>query len=291
MNLKKFHGTAVAIVTPFDDDLKIDFEAFGNLIEYYLENGINYFIVLGTTGENATLSKEEKNAILDFAVKQINGRAPIVAGFGGYNTNQIIEDIKQRDFTGIDAILSVTPYYNKPNQRGLIEHYKAIADAAPVPIIMYNVPGRTSVNLNAATTIELAQHPNIIAIKEASGNMGQIMQILKNKPEDFLVISGDDALTLPMISIGCVGVISVVGMAKPRQMSDMVEYALKGDFTNAQKLHYELLDLTNAIFEDGNPAGIKAVLYLQNRIKYNLRLPLVKVNDKTFSKIKSLIQQ
>lgn len=289
MDLKKFYGTAVAIITPFNDDLSIDFDSLEKLIEHYLKNNIDYFIVLGTTGENATLSKDEKNAILDFVVKIIAGRAPIVAGFGAYNTASIIEDIKQRDFKGIDAILSVTPYYNKPNQRGLIEHYKAIADASPVPVILYNVPGRTSVNITAETTLELAKHQNIIAIKEASGNMGQIMQILKDKPEDFLVISGEDSLTLPMISLGAVGVISVVAMAKPREMSEMVRLALEGNFAKAKELHYKILDLTNAIFEDGNPAGIKAALYLQNKIKYNLRLPLVKVNDKTFNKIKSLL--
>lgn len=289
MDLKKFYGTAVAIITPFNDDLSIDFDSLEALIEHYLKNNIDYFIVLGTTGENATLSKQEKNAILDFAVKVIAGRAPIVAGFGGYNTASIIEDIKQRNFNGIDAILSVTPYYNKPNQRGLIEHYKAIADVSPVPVILYNVPGRTSVNINAETTLELAKHKNIIAIKEASGNMNQIMQILKNKPKDFLVISGEDSLTLPMISLGAAGVISVVAMAKPREMSEMVRFALEGNFEKAKELHYKILDLTNTIFEDGNPSGIKAALYLQNRIKYNLRLPLVKVNDKTFNKIKSLL--
>ncbi len=289
MGGEKFKGTAVAIITPFNDDLSIDFDAFGNLIEHYIQNSIDYFIVLGTTGENATLSKNEKNAILDFAVEKIAGRKPIVAGFGGYNTQAIISDLKQRDFTGIDAVLSVTPYYNKPNQRGLLEHYTKIADNSPVPVIMYNVPGRTSVNITAETTLQLAKHPNIIAIKEASGNLSQIMKILKNKPDDFLVISGDDALTFPMIMLGAAGVISVVAMAKPRLMSDMVRYALEGNVQKAKQLHYKLLDLTNAIFEDGNPAGIKAALSLQGLIKYNLRLPLVKVNDKTYEKIKNLL--
>ncbi len=289
MSNNKFRGTAVAIVTPFNDDLSIDFEAFGKLIEHYIQNGIDYFIILGTTGENATLSKDEKNTILDFVVKKIAGRKPIVAGFGGYNTQAIISDIKQRDFSGIDAILSVTPYYNKPNQRGLIEHYTKIADNSPVPVIMYNVPGRTSVNISAETTLHLAKHPNICAIKEASGNLSQIMKILQNKPDDFLVISGDDALTFPMIMIGASGVISVVAMAKPRQMSDMVKFALEGNVEKAKELHYELLDLTNAIFEDGNPSGIKAALSIQGFIKYNLRLPLVKVNNETYEKIKNLL--
>jgi 4-hydroxy-tetrahydrodipicolinate synthase len=289
-DLQKFQGTAVAIVTPFTDDLEIDFESLSKLIEHYLKNGIDYFIVLGTTGENATLSAEEKNKILDFVVEKVSGKAPIVAGFGGYDTESIIKSIKKRNFDGIDAILSVTPYYNKPNQRGLIEHYTAIADNSPVPVIMYNVPGRTSVNISAETTLHLSKHNNIVAIKEASGNMMQIMQILKNKPDDFLVISGDDALTFPMLTLGASGVISVVAMARPRLMSEMVNYALDGNYEKALELHYELLDLTNAIFEDGNPAGIKAALSLQGLIKYNLRLPLVKVNDRTFEKIKSLLK-
>ncbi len=288
-DIQKFYGTAVAIVTPFTDDLQIDFDALGNLIEHYLKSGIDYFIVLGTTGENATLSDEEKNQILDYVVAKINGRAPIVAGFGGYNTENIVKSLKNRDFTGIDAILSVTPYYNKPNQRGLIEHYTKIADNSPVPVIMYNVPGRTSVNISAETTLQLAQHKNIIAIKEASGNLSQIMAILQHKPEDFLVISGDDALTYPMMTLGAAGVISVVAMAKPKLMSDMVNYILEGNYEKAKELHYQLLDLTNAIFEDGNPAGIKAALYMQGLIRYNLRLPLVQVNVNTYEKIKNLI--
>jgi len=289
MSVSKFTGTAVAIITPFNDDKSIDFDSLGNLIEHYLENGIDYFVVLGTTGENAVLSCDEKNQIIDYCVEKVNGRAPIVAGFGGNNTEQVINSIKSRDFTGIDAVLSVSPYYNKPNQAGLIEHFTAIADVSPVPVIIYNVPSRTSVTISAETTLKLAQHKNIIATKEASGNMVLIMEVLKNKPEDFLVISGDDAITLPMIALGGSGVISVVGMAEPRKMSDMVKYALNGDYRQARKLHYELLDLTNAIFEDGNPAGIKAALYIKNFIRYNLRLPLVPVNNKTFEKIKSLI--
>lgn len=289
METHKFTRTAVAIVTPFNDDKSIDFNGLENLIEHFLKNGINYLVVLGTTGENATLSNEEKNSILDFVVKKVNKRVPIVAGFGGNCTKTIIENIKERNFDGIDAILSVSPYYNKPNQRGLIEHYTAIADASPVPVILYNVPGRTSSNISAETTLKLAKHNNIIAIKEASGNMGQIMHILQHKPNDFLVISGDDALTFSMITLGAAGVISVVGMAMPKKMSDMVNFAIEGNIELAKKLHYEILDMTNAIFEDGNPAGIKAVLNLQGLIKNNLRLPLVPVNEKTLDKIKSLI--
>ncbi|MBN2890230.1 MAG: 4-hydroxy-tetrahydrodipicolinate synthase [Bacteroidales bacterium] len=285
----KFSGTAVATVTPFKKDKSIDFVAFEKLIEYYIENGIDYLVVLGTTGENATLSAEEKNQVIDFAIEKVNGRIPIVAGFGGYNTENVIKSIKSRDFKGIDGILSVSPYYNKPNQQGLFEHFTAIADASPVPVIIYNVPGRTGVNISAETTLKLAEHQNIAAIKEASGNMDQIMKILQHKPADFMVISGDDALTYPMIMLGSSGVISVVGMAEPKKMSDMVRFALAGKVEEAKKLHFQLLDITNAIFEDGNPGGIKAVLYLKNLIDYNLRLPLVPVNEKTYEKIKSLI--
>lgn len=284
---QKFSGTAIAIITPFNDDLSVDYISLDKLIEHYLKNGIDYFVVLGTTGENATLSSDEKNKILDFFVQKVNGRVPIVAGFGGNNTQEIISSIKKRDFNGIDAVLSVAPYYNKPNQTGLIEHYKAIADNAPVPVILYNVPGRTSVNMTAQTTLELAKHQNIIAIKEASGNLNQIMEILKNKPENFNVISGDDALTFPLITLGAVGVISVVAMAKPKLMSDMVNYCLDGNFDKARKLHFDLLEITNAIFEDGNPGGIKAALFSQGFIKNKLRLPLVQVNELTFHKIKS----
>ncbi|MBN2664432.1 MAG: 4-hydroxy-tetrahydrodipicolinate synthase [Bacteroidales bacterium] len=285
----KFKGTAVAIITPFNNDKSVDYNSLRNLIEYYIENGIDYFVFLGTTGETATLSNKEKNEILNFAVEKINRRVPIVAGFGGNNTQDIIENIKYRNFNGIDGILSVAPYYNKPNQKGLIEHYSAIADASPVPVIIYNVPGRTSVNISAQTTLHLAKHQNIVAVKEASGNLTQIMEIIQHKPEEFLVISGDDALTYPMLTLGAEGVISVAGMNEPKKMSDMVRFALQGNFAMAKQLHYEMLDMMQAIFDDGNPAGIKAALYMRNFIKYNLRLPLVPVNDATFVKIKSLI--
>lgn len=286
---QKFSGTAIAIITPFNNDLSVDYISLDKLIDHYLKNGIDYFVVLGTTGENATLSSDEKNKILDFFIKKINGRVPIVAGFGGNNTQEIISSIKKRDFKGIDAILSVAPYYNKPNQRGLIEHYTAIANNSPVPVILYNVPGRTSVNMTAQTTLELSKHQNIIAIKEASGNLNQVMEILKNKPEDFDVISGDDALTFPLMTLGAVGVISVVAMAKPKLMSDMVNYCLEGNFDIARKLHFDLLEITNAIFEDGNPAGIKAALFSQGFIKNKLRLPLIEVNENVFDKIRRLL--
>lgn len=285
----KFRGTGVALVTPFNKDKSIDFISLGNLVEHLIKNGIDYFVVLGTTAESATLNTAEKKQIINFIIEKVNKRIPIVVGFGGNDTQNIVENIKEQDFANIDAILSVSPYYNKPNQRGILEHYKVIADISPVPIILYNVPGRTGTNINAETTLELSKHKNIIAIKEASGNLLQIMHILQNKEEDFLVISGDDALTFPMITLGAVGVISVAAMAVPYQFSQMVKNALDGKFKEAKKLHYDVLNITNAIFEDGNPAGIKAVLSLQGIIENFLRLPLVPINIQLMEKIKTLV--
>ncbi len=288
---KKLTGTGVAIVTPFNEDKSIDFPALKNLVNYLIDNGIDFLVVLGTTGENATLSFDEKMKVLDTVLETNNGRLPVIAGFGGNNTRAVIDSIKKRsDFSGIDAILSVAPYYNKPNQRGLIEHFTAIADNSPVPVVLYNVPGRTKSNIEAQTTLKLAQHPNIIAIKEASGNFAQIMEIIQNKPGDFIVLSGDDAITLPLISIGVQGVISVVAMAYPDLMSKMVRLALEGQYQQARQLHYKILPMTNAIFEDGNPAGIKAALSIKGLVKNVLRLPLVPVNPKTYEKIQNLLK-
>jgi 4-hydroxy-tetrahydrodipicolinate synthase len=285
----KFQGTAVPLITAFNDDMSVDYQSIVNLVDYYLSNGIDYLVVHGTTSESPTTTIEEKFKIIDLVIEKNAGRVPLVAGFGGNDTLEIIHNINKRNFKGIDAILSVTPYYNKPNQRGLIEHYKAIADVSPVPVILYNVPSRTNVNINAETALKLAEHPNIIGIKEASGSLPQIMQIIKNKPEDFFVVSGDDILTYSMITAGAIGVISVVALAKPREMSDIVRFALDGNYSKSLELHYQLMDFMNAIFEDGNPAGVKAAMHLQNKIKYNMRLPLVGVNEKTFEKIRSLV--
>jgi len=285
----KFIGTGVALITPFNKDKSIDFNSLANLIEHLIKNGINYFVVLGTTAESATLNSEEKKQIINFVIEKVNSRIPIVVGFGGNDTQSVISNIKSQDFSKIDAILSVSPYYNKPNQRGIIEHYKAIAEISPVPVILYNVPGRTGSNINAETTLELSKQKNIIAIKEASGNLLQIMHILQHKDDDFLVISGDDALTFPMLALGADGVISVAAMAEPNKYSQMVKKSLEGKFDEAKKLHFEVLDITNAIFEDGNPAGIKAALNLQGIIENNLRLPLVPVNEKVMEKIKTMV--
>ncbi len=287
---KKIRGTGVAIVTPFNEDKTIDFPALGQLVEYLIKGGIDFLVVLGTTGESATLTADERNQVLDYVIEVNNGRLPIVAGFGGNNTQAVINSIRaRRDFSRIDAILSVAPYYNKPNQRGLVEHFTAIADASPVPVILYNVPGRTKSNINAETTLQLAEHPNIKAIKEASGNFAQIMEIVRNKPDGFTVLSGDDAITLPLISIGVEGVISVVAMVYPEEMSKMVRLALEGDYDQARQLHYKILPMTNAIFEDGNPAGVKAALSIKGMIKNQLRLPLVPVAQPTYDKIKRLL--
>lgn len=285
----KFFGTGVPLLTPFNDDMSVDYNAIAKFVDYYLANGINYFILHGTTSEAPTTTFEEKMKILDIVVEKNKSRVPIVVGFGGYNTMEIIANIKKCNFENIDAVLSVTPYYNKPNQKGLLEHYRAIADTSPVPVILYNVPTRTNVNLTAETTLQLAEHPNIIGIKEASGNLLQIMSIIKNSPKDFFVVSGDDLLTYPMISLGAIGVISVVALAKPNEFSKMVKLALEGNWNEAQKIHYQLFDFINAIFEDGNPAGVKAAMYIQNHIKYNLRLPLVRVQQSTLEKIKNLL--
>jgi len=288
--MNKFKGTGVALVTPFNDDKTVDYKSLEKLVEHVITNGVEFLVVLGTTGETATLTKEEKKEVLNFVIKTNNSRLPIVAGFGGNNTTEIINSIKESDFSNIDAILSVTPYYNKPSQAGIYEHYKAISENSPVPIILYNVPGRTALNMTAETTLKLAHDfENIIAVKEASGNFSQIMEIVKNKPKDFLVISGDDALTLPLMSVGVDGVISVVANALPDSFSEMVRLANKKDFTKSYDLHYKNLDFINALFEDGNPGGIKAALTIMGIVENNFRLPLVSVNQNTYNKLKKLL--
>jgi 4-hydroxy-tetrahydrodipicolinate synthase len=287
----KFKGTGVAIVTPFNNDNSVDYKSLDKLVNHIIKGGIEYVVVLGTTGESVTLSKDEKKSVVDQVIKSINKRVPLVLGLGGNDTQEILNSLKTTDFKGIDAILSVSPAYNKPNQRGIYEHYKAISKASPVPIILYNVPGRTCSNITAETTIKLANDfKNIIAIKEASGNLEQCMKIIKNKPKDFSVISGDDMLTLPMIACGADGVISVVANAFPKDFSEMTRQILVGNIKEAQKLHYKLTDIIEQLFADGNPAGVKAVMELVGICKANLRLPLVKVNLVTQNTIEGLVK-
>lgn len=290
-NTFKFSGTGVAIVTPFRSDDSIDFTALRNLVDFQIKNKIDYLVVLGTTGESVTLSADEKRAVVDTVLEAANGRVPIVVGIGGNNTQDIINKIKHFDFTGIDAILSVSPYYNKPTQNGLYEHYKAIASTSPVPIILYNIPGRTGSNMCAETTLRLANDfKNIVAIKEASGMLNQIMEIIKGKPSHFEVISGDDLLALPIIALGGKGVISVVANAYPLQMSELIRLALAGKIEEARKIHYSLLTIINLLFAEGNPAGIKATLEIKKLTTAHVRLPLVKVSQATYAKIEEQVK-
>jgi 4-hydroxy-tetrahydrodipicolinate synthase len=286
IEMNKFHGTGVAIVTPFQADGKIDYPGLGDLINYLIDGGIDYIVSLGTTGESATLSTEERKTVWAFTAKAVNGRVALVAGIGGNNTADLVEQLKQFDITGYDAILSASPHYNKPTQEGIYQHYKMIAENAPLPVILYNVPSRTGSNVNAATVVRLARDfKNIIGIKEASGNFDQINQIMRDKPEHFLMISGDDPVTLPMIALGAVGMISVTGNALPRQSSDMVRQCLAGDFKSAQRGHSALIDFTRLMFVEGSPAGVKTALKSLGICGDTLRLPLVQVSDNTAASI------
>jgi len=288
----KFKGTGVAIVTPFNKDNSIDYKSLNKLVDFIIKGGVEYVVVLGTTGESVTLSKEEKQSVVTHVIENVNKRVPIVLGLGGNNTQEILSAFKKSsDFNNIDAILSVSPYYNKPNQRGIYQHYKAIAEASPLPIILYNVPGRTASNVTADTTIKLAtDFKNIIAVKEASGNLEQCMKIIKHRPKDFLVISGDDMLTLPMIAAGADGVISVVANAFPKDFSEMTRQILAGNVKEAQKLHYKLTDIIEQLFADGNPAGVKAVLEMMKICSPTVRLPLVNVNKATQNALKEMFE-
>jgi 4-hydroxy-tetrahydrodipicolinate synthase len=285
-----FHGTGIAIVTPFTKEGAVDYTALDKLVEYQISNGIDYLVILGTTAEAATLSKEEKRKVIDQILKTNKKRVDLVVGFGGNNTAEVVAQIKEFErFDEINGILSVSPYYNKPSQEGIFQHYKCISEASPVPVIIYNVPGRTGSNIAASTTLRIANElENVIAIKEASGDLVQIMEIIKSKPDDFIVISGDDALTYPMIQLGASGVISVIGNAYPKEWSDMVNYSLEGKNKEALELHYRLLDSVHAIFEEGNPSGVKAILEMKNIISNNLRLPLCKVSKELYEKLSKL---
>jgi len=284
--MNKFHGTGVALVTPFNTDREVDFTGLKNLINHQIEGGVEYLVSLGTTGESATLTKEEKKAVWEFTAETVAGRVTLIAGIGGNDTSEVVKCIQQFNISGYEAILSVSPYYNKPVQEGIYQHYKALAEASALPILLYNVPGRTGSNMTAETTLRLAHDfKNIIGVKEASGNFDQFNQIMKGKPEDFLFISGDDGVTLPMIAMGGHGIISVVANAIPRHFSDMVRLCLEGKFKEAQPLHYKLIDFTNLMFAEGNPAGVKSALKHIGICEDTLRLPLVNVSRQTASQI------
>lgn len=289
INLK---GLGVALVTPFKEDESVDYEALGRLVDYLLQNGADYLVVLGTTAETPTLTEEEKKKITELVVTRVRRRIPIVLGVGGNCTRAIVEKLKKDDFEGINAILSVVPYYNKPSQEGIYQHYKAIAEATELPIVLYNVPGRTGVNMTAETTLRIARDfKNVIAIKEASGNITQMDDIIKNKPANFDVISGDDGITFPLITLGAVGVISVIGNAFPREFSRMVRLALQGDYANALTIHHKFAELFKLLFVDGNPAGVKAMLNAMGMVENKLRLPLVPTRITTFEAMRRILNE
>lgn len=288
--MKKFIGTGVALVTPFHDDKSIDFDGLERLVNHQIDNGINYLVVLGTTGEPATLTKEEKEAVKKKIIEVNNGRLPLVLGIGGNNTSAVVEEIKTTDLASFDAILSVSPYYNKPTQEGIYEHFKAVALATDKDIIVYNVPGRTSSNMSPETIIRLANDfENVIAVKEAAGDMVQAMRIMQHAPKDFLVISGDDMITLPMVLAGGAGVISVIGQGLPKEFSKMVELGLEGKHKAAYDLHYKIADSIDLIFEEGNPAGIKSMLKEFSITGNEVRLPLLKASPQLQKEIANFV--
>ena len=287
INLK---GMGVALITPFHKDKSIDFDSLARLLEYQIRSGIDYLVVLGTTAETATLTPDEQAQVRHFVVERVHGRVPMVLGLGGNNTMAIVEAAKTLDLSAFDAILSVVPYYNKPSQEGIYQHYKAIATASPLPVILYNVPGRTGVNMSPEVCLRLAREfENIVGVKEASGNIAQMDEIIKNKPSDFMVISGDDGITFPLITLGAVGVISVIGNAFPREFSRMVRLALNGDYAHAREIHHRFTELFSLLFVDGNPAGVKCLLNAMGFIENELRLPLVPTRITTYEKIKTVL--
>ena len=285
-----FVGTGVALVTPFKKDLSIDFTALSKLVEFNIANGVDYLVINGTTGESVTVSKEERQRIVDVIVSVNKGRVPLVLGLGGNNTTAVIAEILSSDLTHIDAVLSVAPYYSKPTQEGFYQHFKAIALASPKPIILYNVPGRTSKNMDSQTTLRLASDfNNIIAVKEAGNNVQQYLELIKNKPKDFLIISGDDDLALNVVLAGASGVISVIGQAFPKEFSTLIRLGLQGENKEAYKLHYKLMDIISMIFSENNPSGIKAVLQCLGITSNEVRLPLVKASEKLQKEITNFV--
>ncbi|MEA5427375.1 4-hydroxy-tetrahydrodipicolinate synthase [Arcicella lustrica] len=287
----KFHGVAPALVTPMFEDGSIDYEGLKRLVQHVSDGGVDYLVVQGTTGESATTSTKEKIAILEFIKENNSKNLPIVYGLGGNNTPEVIKAIQATDFTGIDAILSVCPYYNKPGARGVIAHYSAIADASPVPVIMYNIPGRSGINMSAATTLKLAEHPNIIGVKEASCIIEQCMEIYKDKPEDFLLISGDDVQAVPIIACGGVGVMSVIANAVPAKFTKMIHAALDGDFSTARNLLGHFLAIDPLLYEEGNPVGVKKILELKGISGSDVRLPLMKASDELGERMAVIIEK
>ena len=291
MSQNIFKGLGIALITPFTASGAVDYSALKRLVEYQLKSGADFFCILATTGETPTLTEDEKQRIKNLVVEIVAGRVPILIGCGGNNTAAIVEELHTRDFSGVDGVLSVCPYYNKPSQEGLYQHFKTIAAATEMPVVLYNVPGRTGVNMTAETTVRLARDcENIVAVKEASGNLEQVDEIIKNKPDSFDVISGDDALTFPMIACGAVGVISVIGNALPKEFSRMLRLEQNGEFESARKIHHKFTDLFNLLFVDGNPAGVKAMLHEMGMIENVLRLPLVPTRLTTMQKISECLK-
>ncbi|SFD81408.1 4-hydroxy-tetrahydrodipicolinate synthase [Flavobacterium phragmitis] len=284
-------GTGVALVTPFKKDFSVDIEALQRIVNFSIDGGVEYLVVMGTTAENATLTSEEKELVIKTVIDVNKGRLPLVLGVGGNNTMQIVEELKTRDFSAFEAILSVSPYYNKPTQEGIYQHFKAIAEASPIPVILYNVPGRTSSNMLPSTVIRLANDfENVVAIKEAAGDMAQAMQIIKNAPKDFLVISGDDMLALPIVLAGGAGVISVIGQGFPKEFSEMIRLGLNKKVADAFKTHYFLSDSIDMIFEQGNPAGIKQIFQALGIADNTVRLPLVSVDDSLAERLNEFVK-
>lgn len=285
-------GLGVALITPFKEDESVDYSALLRMVDYLTQNNVDFLCVLGTTAETPTLTEYEKQKIKETVVERVNGKIPILLGVGGNNTRGVVEALKKDNYNGVDAILSVVPYYNKPSQEGLYQHYKAISEATELPLVLYNVPGRTGTNMTAETTLRIANDfKNVIAVKEASGNITQMDDIIKNRPEGFNVISGDDGITYPLITMGAVGVISVIGNAFPREFGRMVRLALQGDYANALTIHHKFAELFKLLFVDGNPAGVKAMLNAMGMIKNKLRLPLVPTRITTFEAMRKILNE
>ena len=292
MAQNKFKGLGIALITPFRPDGSIDTDALVRLVEFQIKNGADFLCIMGTTAETPTLTPDEKRWLKELLVERVAGRVPLLMGCGGNCTASVVKELQETDWTGIDGVLSVCPMYNKPSQEGLYQHFRAIAQASPIPVVLYNVPGRTGVNMTAETTLRLARDfENIVAIQEASGNITQMDDIIKNKPQGFDVISGDDGITFPLITLGAVGVISVIGNALPREFSRMVRLALNGDYASALHIHHKFTELFKLLFVDGNPAGVKAMLHAMGMIENQLRLPLVPTRLTTMEQISSILQE